>query len=90
MMKRRQILGYAGVAGAAITVGMLPGLRSVCGRKARRKFDRPSIKLSPVPGVAYSATTLAFMARARFDTPRQAIYGMKDPNIQFFIEHVPC
>jgi len=41
-----------------------------------------------VPGVCYSETTLAFMARARFETPRQAIYGMKDPNIRFLIEHV--
>jgi len=28
------------------------------------------------------------MERARFETPRQAIYGMKDPSIRFIIEYV--
>ena len=70
MINRRQLLGYAGAAGAAMTVGMLPGLRNVRG------------------GTGPSAATLAFMRRARFETPRQAIYGMKDPNIPFLIEHV--
>lgn len=89
MMNRRQILGFAGLAGAALTVGIVPGLRSVGASAGSAKSHRASIKLSPVPGVSYSPATLAFMARARFETPRQAIYGMKDPNIPFFIEHVP-
>jgi hypothetical protein len=88
MINRRQLLGYAGAAGAAMTVGMLPGLRNVRGGTGPSAATRRRIKLSPIPGVSYSAATLAFMRRARFETPRQAIYGMKDPNIPLLIEHV--
>lgn len=88
MMTRRQLLGIATGAGAAITVGMLPGLSGIRGgAKAPGSVRR--IKISPVPGVSYSKATLAFMHRARFETPRHAIYGMKDPNIPFLIQHVP-
>lgn len=89
MVKRRQFLGYAGAAGAALTVTLLPGLRSFVSGSVQSKDTRRAIKLSPVPGLFYTETTLAFMSRARFVTPRQAIYGMKDPNIPFLIEHVP-
>lgn len=71
-----------------MTVAMVPGLMNVSGGLGRSKSSRRCIKLSPVVGVSYSEATLAFMKRARFETPRQAIYGMKDPNIEFMIEHV--
>lgn len=87
-MKRRDLLALTGATGAALTVGVLPGLRSVCGNPSRSQGATRRVKLTPVPGVAYSDSALAFMERARFGTPRQAIYGMKDPNIEFFVEHV--
>jgi hypothetical protein len=68
---------------------MLPGLNGFSGSPALRKRAHRHIRLSPVPGFAYSAASLAFMGRARFESPRQAIYGMKDPNIPFLIQHVP-
>lgn len=72
-----------------MTVGMLPGLLHVGGESARIKSACRSIRLAPVPGISYTAATLAFMERARFESPRQAVYGMKDPNIPFLIQHVP-
>ena len=88
MMNRRTLLGMTGAAGAALTVATLPGLRHLCGKPNGAVKCGRCVKLSPIAGISYSAATLAFMDRARFDTPRQAIYGMKDPNIQFLIEHV--
>lgn len=87
-MKRRNILNLIGVSAAALTVSTLPNLLSL--GVAHRAFhsSKRRLKLSPIPGVAYSESALAFMERARFETPRQAIYGMKDPNIEFFIEYV--
>lgn len=88
MMNRRALLGMTGAAGAALAVGMIPGLKGSGARTNRSSNAGKNIRICPVPGVSYSAATLAFMQRARFETPRQAIYGMKDPNIQFLIEHV--
>jgi hypothetical protein len=88
-MKRRNILNLIGASTALLTVSTFPSLLSL--GAAHRAASHPSkcrLKLSPIPGVAYSDSALAFMERARFETPRQAIYGMKDPNIEFFIEYV--
>jgi hypothetical protein len=88
-MKRRNILTLIGASTAALTVVTIPGLQLLCGSKSQSRIKKRCIKISPVPGVNYSAAALAFMERARFDTPRQAIYGMKDPSMRFIIEYLP-
>jgi hypothetical protein len=87
-MKRRNILTLIGASTAALTVGTFPCLKSLSSSHRASHSPKRRLKLSPVPGVAYSESALAFMQRARFETPRQAIYGMKDPNIEFIIEYV--
>jgi hypothetical protein len=87
-MKRRNMLTLVGVSTAALTVATFPGLRQFCGGKALAKPRKRCIKISPIPGVTYTPSAIAFMGRARFENPRQAIYGMKDPNVRFIIEYV--
>ncbi len=87
-MKRRNLITLIGSSTAALTVATLPGLRLLCADKKVTKVQKRCIKISPLPGVVYRPAALAFMERARFDTPRQAIYGMKDPNVRFMIEYV--
>jgi hypothetical protein len=87
-MKRRNIITLIGASTAALTLATLPGLRQFCGGKALSNSRKRNIKISPIPGVSYTPTALAFMERARFENPRQAIYGMKDPSVRFIIEYV--
>lgn len=87
-MKRRNLLALIGASSATITIASLPGLNHLCGGKTLKHSRNRCIKISPIPGVVYTTSALAFMERARFETPRQAIYGMKDPSIRFIIEYV--
>lgn len=88
MMTRRQLLGLSAGAGASLTIGMLPGVKEICGKSIGKRAPLRLIKISPMPGIQYSQNALNFMSHARFETPRQAIYGMKDPNVEFLIEYV--
>jgi hypothetical protein len=85
-----QALRLTGLAGSALTLGVLPGLGDQGGHGSSALRRSKLVKLSPLPGVSYRKRTLDFMERARFETPRQAIYGMKDPRIPFVIESVPA
>lgn len=87
-MNRRKILGLIGVTGAAMSVAILPGVQSLGAANSRPRNKSRKIRLTAVPGVSYSKGTLAYMERARFETPRQAIFGIKDPSIPVIVEYV--
>lgn len=88
MMNRRKVLSLIGVTGAAMSVAILPGVQALAAASARPKNKSRKIRLTAIPGVSYSKSTLAYMERARFDTPRQAIFGLKDPTTPFIVEYV--
>lgn len=84
-LSRRSLLISGGAAGAAFLV-TLPGLESICGDSTVPKAAR--VKLSPIPGVKYRPSVIEFMRTARFSSPRDAIYGLKTPEIEYYLENV--
>ena len=87
-ISRRSVFKFGGAALGISTIAVLPGLKDVCDvSKNSRRSDR-KVKLVPIKGVSYSPATLAFMESSRFESPKHAIYGLRNPNIEFYLEYI--
>ena len=84
--RRSAITLGVGVVGAA-SVGLFPGIRDLC-KSEKKVFSGSKIKVSPIPGQFYPASLLAFMEKARFETPQRAIHAIKNPCYDYYLEYV--
>ncbi len=84
MLTRKKFLKNFGSGIAIISV-----VGTISLRRARLPVSvRKPYRLAPVEGYAYTASFRAFMHRARFATPREALKSVRNQQIPFKIETV--